>query len=51
MILTFIARDEKVPIIFTFVTTTYNGGRSGGGSTLHELIATNTPPYEQTSKP
>jgi hypothetical protein len=49
MILTFVARDEKEPIIFTFVTTTYNGGRNGGnggGNANHELIAIDTPPYE-----
>jgi len=55
MILTFVARDEKEPIIFTFITIVYNrgrnGGGNGGGSANHELIAIDTPLYEHTSKP
>ncbi len=33
------------------ITIAYNGGGSGGCSAIHELIATNTPPYEKTSRP
>jgi hypothetical protein len=49
MIPTSIARDINEHVVTTPSTTTYNGEGNGGGSSNHELIATNAPPYEHTS--
>jgi hypothetical protein len=45
MIFTFVVGDEKEPTITTLDTIAYNGGGSGR-SANHELITTDTPPYE-----
>jgi hypothetical protein len=45
----FVTRDEKEHVVTTTITISYNGRGSGGGSANHELITTNTPPYEHTS--
>jgi hypothetical protein len=46
---TSITRDEKEHVVTTLVIASYNGRGSGGRSSDHELITTNTPPYEHTS--
>jgi hypothetical protein len=45
MIPIYVTRDEREHVVTTLVIASYNGK----GSANHELITSNTPPYEHTS--